>query len=231
MRVRCLTAVALVGLLALPLAAADKDREAAKEELQKLSEFVGRWTTSGEGKVDGKKQLWKETWEWGWKFGKDGDAWFVLAVKDGKVFTAAEVRYDAAKKGYAVSATDAKGGTQEFAGTLDKKGVFALERKDGKSGDVHKLKLSTAAEGVRLNAVYEVQAGGKGLADTVYKAAGNKEGESIAGGKKKPACIVTGGAATIQVSYQGKTYYVCCSGCKDEFDANPKKYVDAAAKK
>jgi YHS domain-containing protein len=28
----------------------------------------------------------------------------------------------------------------------------------------------------------------------------------------------------------GKTYYVCCSGCRDEFNANPQKYIDAAEK-
>jgi YHS domain-containing protein len=225
---------AFVGLFALPLFAAppsEKDQAKAKEELQKLGEFIGRWATNGEGTVGGKKQLWKETWEWAWKFGKDGDAWVVVTVKDAKFFPSAEVRYDAAKKAFAVTAKDAKGDTQEYTGTLDKKGVFTLERTDAGTKDVHKLKLSTAAEGVRLNAVYEVQAGGKGLASTVYKSTGNKEGESIAGGKKKPECVVTGGAASIQVSYQGKTYYVCCSGCKDEFDANPKKYVDAAAKK
>lgn len=226
-------AVALSGLLLLPppLPAADKDNEAAKEELQKLGEFIGRWASNGEGAVDGKKQLWKETWEWAWKFGKDGDAAIVVTVKDGKVLSAADVRYDGAKKAYRVTVQDAKGDAQVYAGAVDKKGVLTLERKDDKSGDVHKLKLSTAAEGVRLNALYEVQTGGKGLPTTAYKTAGNKEGESIAGGKKKPECIVTGGAATIAVSYQGKTYYVCCSGCKDEFDANPKKYIDAAAKK
>ena len=37
---------------------------------------------------------------------------------------------------------------------------------------------------------------------------------------------MTGGLGTIQVAYNGKTYYVCCSGCREEFAANPKKYVD-----
>jgi YHS domain-containing protein len=36
---------------------------------------------------------------------------------------------------------------------------------------------------------------------------------------------VSGGAANIAVSYKGKTYYVCCTGCKDEFNANPEKYT------
>ncbi len=25
--------------------------------------------------------------------------------------------------------------------------------------------------------------------------------------------------------YKGKTYYFCCEGCKEEFDANPRQYV------
>ena len=49
---------------------------------------------------------------------------------------------------------------------------------------------------------------------------------STAGGEKKPECVVTGGLGTMQVSYMGQTYYVCCSGCRDEFNDNPKKYVD-----
>jgi YHS domain-containing protein len=28
------------------------------------------------------------------------------------------------------------------------------------------------------------------------------------------------------VTYQGKTYYVCCSGCRSEFNESPQKYID-----
>jgi hypothetical protein len=31
------------------------------------------------------------------------------------------------------------------------------------------------------------------------------------------------------VSYQGKTYDICCTGCRDEFNDNPEKYVKKAA--
>jgi len=50
-------------------------------------------------------------------------------------------------------------------------------------------------------------------------------GESIAGGTKKPECIVTGGAASISVTINGKEYKVCCSGCADELRTNPDKYI------
>jgi YHS domain-containing protein len=27
------------------------------------------------------------------------------------------------------------------------------------------------------------------------------------------------------VTYKGKTYYVCCTGCRDAFKENPEKYI------
>ena len=37
--------------------------------------------------------------------------------------------------------------------------------------------------------------------------------------------VITGGTASISVSYMGKTYYVCCSGCAAEFRADPAFYI------
>src|SRR5262249_7520975 len=59
-----------------------------------------------------------------------------------------------------------------------------------------------------------------------------KEGEAFAAGSSAadlPKCVVTGGAATLTVSYQGKTYPLCCSGCRDEVNENPEKYIKKAA--
>jgi hypothetical protein len=33
----------------------------------------------------------------------------------------------------------------------------------------------------------------------------------------------------MSVSYQGKSYPICCTGCRDEFNENPEKYVKKAA--
>lgn len=231
MKVRTLLA-ALLGACLLPLGfaadekkASDKDIAAAKEELAKLGEFVGKWEVNGDGSVDGKKTLWKEEWVWSWKFGKDGLPSLSAKLDKAKFFTGAVVSFDGKAKGYKAVVTDAKGAESEYTGTVDKKGIFTLTRTDAKTSDVHTIKLSTAAEGVRLNVAYEVQTGGKGLAGTIYKAGGNKDGQSIAGGSKKPECIVTGGAASIKVSINGKEYAVCCSGCADELKANPDKYI------
>ena len=36
---------------------------------------------------------------------------------------------------------------------------------------------------------------------------------------------------TIAVSYKGKTYYVCCSGCRDLFNENPEAILAEAAER
>lgn len=219
----------LAGLLLGSLAADDKaDAAKAKKALQDVGEFIGQWNLDAK---PAKGQSWKETATWGWKFKKD-DAWIELDVKDGKVFSKGELRYLADKKQYQLTTTDKDKKADVYVGEF-KRGTLKFERKDAKSGDVHRLTINTLGEGVRMALTYEVQTGGKGLFAAVYKASGNKEGETFAGGtaNKKPECVVTGGVGTTAVSYNGKTYYVCCSGCRDEFNDSPKKYVDAFEKK
>jgi hypothetical protein len=228
-----LFAAALLGAGILSLAgAADQNAEAAKKALQveDIAGFVGVWKGDGDAKVNGKKEIWKETFDWGWKFGKDGDAWLALNIDNGKFVKKAALRYDPAKKVYVLTATDKDGNDRDYAGKLTKKGLV-LEGKD-KAGDVRRLTMYTLADGARMSVKAEVQEGGKGPFSDLYKITATKEGESFAGGgKKKNECIVTGGLGTIPVSFSGKTYYVCCSGCRDEFNAEPKKYIDEFEKK
>jgi YHS domain-containing protein len=230
-----LLAAGLIGLTGTPAASQDskpkpEDAAKVKKALQEMQEFIGLWNLEGTQKVGGKTVAWKEKVSWSWKF-KDGDAWIAVdfAEGKGKYFTSGMLKYDVEKKKYilALIGTDKK--EQVYEGELAK-GALKLDRKDAKTGDVYRLTLNTLAEGIRLQLKYEVQEGGKGLFSNVYAMNGNKDGESIAGTKKKPECIVSGGAATIAVSYQGKTYYVCCTGCRDEFNASPEKYIKAAKK-
>jgi hypothetical protein len=221
--------VIAVGLIACSIAADDKaDSAKAKKALQEIGEFIGHWNLDAK---PSKGSSWKETPTFGWKFKKD-DAWIEIENKDGRQFTRGELKYLVDKKLYQLTTTDKDKKSRVFTGEF-KRGTLKLESKDDKSGDVHRLTINTLSEGVRLSVNYEVQSGGKGLFSGVYKATGTKEGESFAGGAsaKKPECIVTGGVGTTTVSFNGKTYYVCCSGCRDEFNDNPKKYVDAFEKK
>jgi len=62
----------------------------------------------------------------------------------------------------------------------------------------------------------------------VNTVANQREGTSFAlnpddyGDKK---CVVSGGLGTSTVSHNGKTYYVCCSGCKAAFEEDPERWI------
>jgi YHS domain-containing protein len=235
LRIVALTALA-VGLLELtgsPIASQESNTPRAtdpaqvKEALAELQGFIGLWNLEGTQKTGGKTEAWKEKVSWGWKF-TDRDICLTVdfAQGKGKYFTAGVLRYDTARNKYVLTLTRSDKTEQVFEGGLIKGGL-KLERTDPATGDVHRLTLITLAEGIRFQLKYEKQDGGKGIFASQFALNGSKDGESFAGSAKKPECIVSGGAATIAVSYQGKTYYVCCSGCRDEFNANPAKYVTA----
>ncbi len=207
---------------------APEDQAKAKKALQEVQDFIGLWNLEGTQKTGAKTEAWKEKTSWGWKF-KDGDPSITVTFAEGKgkFYTGGELKYDVEKKKYVLTLDPVGKGEakQEFVGDFAK-GTLKVERKDAKTGDVYRLSMNTVADGIRFAFKYEKQDGGKGLFSAVFALNGSKDGESIAGGgAKKPECIVSGGAATIPVSYNGKTYYVCCSGCRDEFNADPKKYA------
>ena len=168
---------------------------------------MARGTSKGCRSAAGKTTTWKEKVSWGWKF-KEGDAWLTVdfAEGKGKYFANGTLKYDLKRKKYILALTGADRTEQVFEGDLAKGGGLRLDRRDVKTGDVYRITMNTLAEGIRYQLRYERQGGGKGLFSSVYSMIGSKEGESIAGTKKKPECIVSGGAATIAVSFQGQQY-------------------------
>jgi YHS domain-containing protein len=203
-----------------------EDLAKAKKALQEVQDFIGLWNLEGTQKTGAVTMAWKEKVNWGWKF-KDGDAWLIVdfAEGKGKYYLNGELRYNVEKKKYVLTLTPA--GKDEPAQVFEgdyTKGALKAERKDPKTGDVYRVTMNTVSEGERMTMKFEKQDGGKGLFSSQFAMNGPKDG-LVSGGPKKPECIVSGGAATIQVSYNGKTYYVCCTGCRDEFNANPTKYV------
>lgn len=197
-----------------------------KKALQEVQDFMGGWTLEGTQKVGTKTEAWKEKVEFSWNIKKRQTAINVsFAEGKGKYFSKGELTYALDKKKYVLTLEDKDKKEQVFTGDLLKSGGLKLERKDEKTGDAYRITANTLADGIRLSFKVEKQDGGKGLFANAYTMLGNKEGESLAGGSKKPECIVTGGAASIAVSYQGKQYFVCCSGCRDAFNENPEKFI------
>lgn len=209
-----------------------------KDALQPFNVLVGSW--KGSGTPEGTKEeraagAWEETINWGWKF-KDQDAWLVVTFTKSKHFTKGELRYtpekDAAQPRFTLTLTTPDKTTATFVGTLtDKDKVLALTRTDGPAGEEQRLVFSLLHFNRHLYRLETRPANAAVAFTRKYQVGATKEGVAFADVPKGPECIVSGGLGTMKVTHKGKDYYVCCSGCRDEFKADPEKYIKEAEAK
>jgi hypothetical protein len=211
-----------------------------KEALQPFNVLVGSW--KGSGAPEGTREeraagAWEETVAWEWKF-KDQSAWLVVTFTKGKHFTKGELRYtpDPDAKDPAPRFTLALTGTDKspatFVGRLtDKDKALTLTRTDGPAGEEQRLVFSLLHHNRHLYR-FETRPANTTVAFTKkYQVGATKEGVPFADVARGPECIVSGGLGTLKVTYKGKDYWVCCTGCRDEFKADPEKYIKEAEAK
>jgi hypothetical protein len=222
----------MLGLLGLGTAApgadkADKEKEKVMEGLRELHEFIGGWKGSAQkrpGKPLPRDPFYAEELDWSWRF-KGDDVWLSLKTKSGKFLESGELRYLPAKKQYVFVGRTPEKKQWNFTGKLDGD-KLTLERTDPDTKEIQQIRLNTAAEGIRLILVAQRKDAGGTIWKPEVFIQTTRIGESLARTEKKNECVVSGGRGTSTVSYNGETFYVCCSGCADAFKENPKKYVD-----
>lgn len=223
---RTLSFTCLLILIGAPLIAAEKARS-PKEALQPFNELIGSW--KGTGMPDAgtaaekRKNFWIETIAWDWQF-KGNDAWLNLTFSKGKYFDKGTLHYLADKDSYQLKVNTPEKEALVFEGKLEKKNLI-LERDDDKKNETQRLVITMLHENRYLYR-YEVKAKDRnGGFVRVYQVGATKEGVPFAAGDGRPECIVSGGLGTSKVTYKGKEYYVCCSGCRDAFNDDPEKYI------
>jgi YHS domain len=221
--------LAILSAVALLIGSAAGDTPKAKSPREALKPFnllVGSWKGTGtpEGSTeDRQKGHWTETVTWEWQF-KGEDAWLTVTFDKGKYFTRGELRYVPARDGFELTLATVGKETLTYAGELKGK-QLPLERPlpDGKV--VERLTLNLLHDN-RITYRLETRPASGTAFTKKYLVGLTKEGEAFADvGRSERECIVSGGLGTIAVSYEGKTYYVCCTGCRDEFKTDPAKYV------
>lgn len=229
----------LLALSRVALASADPPEtgpRTPKEALRVFHDLIGSWRAAGnpEGSLAEKqKGFWTETLAWEWQF-KGKDAWLKVEFQNGKHFAKGELRYLPEKSHYQLALKTTAGDTQTFTG-LFKDRRLTVERVEESSRETHRLVL-TLLHANRFLYRYEVRPEGRPLFALRFQVGATKEGVPFAAaGSVQPECVVSGGRGTTPVIYNGKTYYVCCSGCRDAFRDEPEKYIreyeEAQAKK
>ena len=197
-----------------------------RDGLKPFNVLVGAW--KGTGYPEGTKEeraagLWIETATWGWNF-HENDAWLTATFDKGKYFTDAELRYNVEKATYQLTLTMLDKKKQTFTGTLHEK-ILTLDRTGGPVGEDHRIAFSLLHHNRHLYR-FETRSAGSALGFTkIWQVGATKEGVPFAEVPKGPECVVSGGVGTMKVSFKGKDYFVCCSGCRDAFKDNPEKWI------
>jgi hypothetical protein len=220
----------------LGAAFASSAEEASKDKTDKMEEdkkalapvkaYVGSWK-GGPLMKDAAKDGWVEEEEWSWEF-KDGRAALVLTAGKAHFYSSAKLEPGEKASTFHFVGTLPDKTTEEMAGEVTKDGLVLTNANPG-NGRPARLTIDVIAHGKRLNMLYQKKAGERyvPLAEVGLTREGSGFGKESSG----PECVITGGVGTIAVTYKGKTYYVCCGGCKTAFLENPEKELAAYEKR
>lgn len=211
----------------LLLAAADKPKDAVdqKDRLAKVQQLVGAWRGVGQPQRGSTKDSWVEEADWVWSFAEAEPA-LVAKLPQGKYFKALKLVAGSKNGQYTLLATPAAGGDEiRYGGQLDDQGQLVLNAENPVNDLPQRLSFRFVANGDRLLVLLERKSA---TSDQLVRRAEigyTRQGSGFGKNTAQRECIVTGGLGTIEVSYEGKTYYVCCTGCRDYFNDDPKKVL------
>ena len=128
--------------------------------------------------------------------------------------------FDETKKLYTFTATLTDDTSRTYRGKVEEKRLV-MESESDDQKEVHRITLTVLNEN-RITVLMEKRPEQQSFFTRVVEIGYQRDGTRLAvAGTSGPECVVTGGLGTILVSYKGKSYYVCCTGCRDAFNDDP----------
>lgn len=235
----CLSLAALIGAAlgqGKPSAEGPVDTAAVRQALKPLQVVVGRWR----GNTFRENVVHESSWAWDHQTDPKRPALVLTAAKN-PFFREARLTFDPESEKYALLLTEPSGATRRL------EGAFAEEPQDVPGDDgrslqrTYELELEQVAPkaGEQWRVVLDQQENnrfllelsrrrGKAMFRQFDTVSSQREGTSFAlteEGYGEKTCVISGGLGTIAVGYAGRTYYVCCSGCKAAFEEDPVKWI------
>ncbi len=204
---------------ATPEKSTKETRAAVQKALAPLNSLIGGWRGIGQVRRGSTNGSWRETGTFVWKFG-GGKVGVEYQVKEGKHIGTGLVSWNTARKKFTMDAVFDDGSKRSYRGEFEKN-VLTLVSEPDKDDIVSRITLRQLND-KRMLVLYETRRSEQSFYSRVGEVGYTREGTRLASsGSSGPECVVTGGAGTIKVSHEGKTYYVCCTGCRDAFNDDP----------
>ena len=223
-----LSAVLLAqGVSAMPLEQEPSNRSLNHaQELKPFNSLIGEWRGVGQLKRGSRKGAWTEQTLCEWQF-TDTEASVVLKSSDNRQFEYLRLTWDR-KRQQLVLIRKTKEGVYEYRGQApnDWPGAIRLVTTRNDDGVVYRCTMQQLSD-IRTTVLFEKQTSPTGNFRRDFGIGYTRAGTKLArSGTGRHKCVVTGGLGTIPVSFQGKTYYVCCRGCVQAFNDAPAAVIE-----
>jgi hypothetical protein len=220
-----------------PVAAVDPTErmESVGAALKPLQILVGNWNG-----MSRKAILDAPNWAWDLKTDRKQPSLHIKSEK-GQYIRDGRLTFLPATQEYEFTVTDGEGKKRIFRGAFTEE-VRDVPGDDKKMQRTYKLQLTEPeadADGEQWRLVISQQENNRYILEVDRKRGSGqfirldtvntqREGTSFAisdtdYGEK--TCIVSQGLGTTSVSYKGKSYWVCCSGCKAAFEDEPERWI------
>ena len=191
-------------ILLAVLLSLQKDPGSTRDAMKPVQLLVGEWRAQVSSD-DGKAEAWEETQAWEYKIEKEEYA-LQFTAKDGKHFKDGVLSYDLKKKTFRLDVTRMDDKKAGFEGKLEGKDLVLEEVGDDKAPR-ERITWNFLRDNRFIGETQKKEAGGKSWSRTAALQF-TKQGVPFVK-SEAPKCLVTGGTGSIEVAYQGKTYYVC----------------------
>ena len=187
--------------------------------LQSLNGVIGEWRGVGQVRRGSSQGAWKQTSEFVWDFTSETPA-IRYIVKEGELVDEGRLTWNAETNEITLSLKTPEGESRSYSGTWKDGRLTLVSPADGE-GRRHRMTITPLNEKRTLVLHEQTLPNGDAFL-RVAEIGSTREGTRLANsGTGQRECIVTGGTGTMEVSYEGKTYFVCCTGCRQAFEDDP----------
>lgn len=217
---------------------------AIMSKLKPLQVLLGTWRGTTRMEYEGMKAVDGHEWLWDLQTNPEEPALKMTSDKSPYARTA-RLTWNPDDRMFLLTVTGPDGSERRFSGDFSDP-VHEIVGPDDKLHRVFRLQLSqTTQESERWQYSIVQQENNRYLLE-IDKRRGTaefrrydvvstqREGTSFALSDSdygEKTCIISQGLGTIAVSFQGKSYWVCCTGCKAAFDEDPATWIARAEKR
>jgi ribosomal protein L24E len=218
--------------------ASSSDSAAVVQKLKPLQVIVGKW----EG-IPRKQTVDTDQPAWRWDYSNPGQPALAFESKDGGYFKSGRLTWLPEENQFRLIAVLRNGKLKTYRGDSDAR-IQDVPAGDGKTldrtftltftqvdpppktrEDLYRIAIQQVKNDRYLlivsrkagTRVAEVNRIGNQRTGTPFAAKLDDYGDKT--------CVISQGLGTIAVTHNGKTYYVCCSGCRKAFEAEPEKWI------